>query len=139
MINQSTLMRKYTKSIFVGFHSILSIISRSHSFYWYRSINNGARFRRFVLIATIPSIQNWLLSSLSNQILNSVTRLRTSHAVWIALKKLFVLKLKARLIPLKIQFQTMKKGLLSISNFFSKMEGIADQTSSHRASMLETW
>lgn len=52
---------------------------------------------------------SWLLSTLTTLILHNMTRITTSKGVWVALEKLFAVKSKARLIPLRVQLQTKRK------------------------------
>lgn len=51
-----------------------------------------------------------LLSSLSTMILWSLTRVWTLAGVWSALEKIFAIRSQARMMPLKMQFQTSKIG-----------------------------
>ena len=69
---------------------------------------------------------SWLLSSLSTTILRSMTRITTSRGVWSALESRFAVNSKARVMPLKLQLQSTRKGNLSISDYVAKMEAIAD-------------
>ena len=69
---------------------------------------------------------SWLLSSLSTTILRSVTRIRSSHGMWIAVEQRFAVRSKAGLMPLKTHLQATKKGSLSICDYFNKMEAIAN-------------
>ena len=54
---------------------------------------------------------SWLLSTLTTSNLRSVTRIGTSRGLWAALEKLFAVKSKARLIPLRVQLQTTRKAI----------------------------
>ena len=70
---------------------------------------------------------SWLLFSLSTVILSQVARCTTSHELWITLEHLFTLKSKAKLLQLKMQIQSLRKGSMTMSDYFAKMENTVDQ------------
>ncbi|KAH9762092.1 retrovirus-related pol polyprotein from transposon RE1 [Citrus sinensis] len=55
-------------------------------------------------------LQSWMLSSM----------------IWEKLAEMFMSQSKARYMPLKMQIQTIKKGAMSVSDYFNKMKKIAD-------------
>ena len=69
---------------------------------------------------------SWLLSSLPTTILGQMIWCTTLHELWTTLEHLYSSCSKAKLLQLKIQLQTLKKGSLSISDYFAKMKNIVD-------------
>jgi hypothetical protein len=65
-----------------------------------------------------------LISSLSENILVHVYGLNTSRAVWLALKKIFASQSKARVMQSRFQLATLKKGSMSISEYFQKAQSL---------------
>ena len=63
---------------------------------------------------------SWLLSSVPTTILDQVIRCTTLHELWTNLEHLYSSHSKSKLLQLKIQLQTLKKGSLSISDYFAK-------------------
>ncbi|KAH9800494.1 retrovirus-related pol polyprotein from transposon RE1 [Citrus sinensis] len=49
-----------------------------------------------------------------------------SYMIWEKLAEMFMSQSKARYMPLKMQIQTIKKGAMSVSDYFNKMKKIAD-------------
>ena len=68
---------------------------------------------------------NWLLSSIFESMLGHVVNCNSSSEIWTTLGQLFSTKSKARLLHLRFLLQTMKKGSLSIEDYFLKMKTIA--------------
>lgn len=66
-----------------------------------------------------------LISSLSKSILVHVCGLHTSRDVWLALEKMFASQSKARLMQSRLQLATLKKGSLSIFDYFQKAKGFS--------------
>ncbi|KAF4377348.1 hypothetical protein F8388_023415 [Cannabis sativa] len=69
---------------------------------------------------------SWILSTLTPPILSQVVRCRTSHEVWRALETLFSSRSRARIMDLKNQLQSFRKGALTISEYCARMESISD-------------
>lgn len=67
---------------------------------------------------------SWILSSISETMLGHVTRCATAREIWCVLEDLFQSQSKARVMQLKLQLQTQKKGDMSVDDFFPKNEGI---------------
>ncbi|KAH6782809.1 hypothetical protein C2S51_008102 [Perilla frutescens var. frutescens] len=63
---------------------------------------------------------------MSESMLGYVTRCQTSRDMWIVLASLFQSSSKARVMQLRLQLQTQKKGDQSVEDFFFKMRGLAD-------------
>ncbi|KAH6774149.1 hypothetical protein C2S51_012553 [Perilla frutescens var. frutescens] len=71
-------------------------------------------------------LMSWLLSSISEAMLGYVTRCKTACELWMVLESLFQSQSKARIMQLRFQLQTTRKGDLSVDDFFLKMRGFAD-------------
>uniref|UniRef100_A0A803PJV9 Retrovirus-related Pol polyprotein from transposon RE1 n=1 Tax=Cannabis sativa TaxID=3483 RepID=A0A803PJV9_CANSA len=69
---------------------------------------------------------SWLRASMTDAVLASVANFTSSHSVWRALEQRFSSQSKARLLQLKSQFSTLRKGGQSISDFSDKVQSIAD-------------
>lgn len=50
----------------------------------------------------------------------------TAKELWETLTSMFISQTQARLMPLKMQIQTQKKGSMSMTEYFVKMKRIAD-------------
>lgn len=71
-------------------------------------------------------LMSWMLSSITESMLGNVTRCTTARDVWIALENLCQSQSKARIMQLKLQLQTQKKGDMNVDDYIQKMRGIAD-------------
>ena len=71
-----------------------------------------------------------LLSSLSGEILGQVLFLSTSTEVWEALGRMFSLGSKARVMQIRMQLANVKKGDLSITDYFNRAKIVANTLSS---------
>ena len=69
---------------------------------------------------------SWLIASLTDSVHTKVVVLSTSKDVWKALEKHFSSQSRPRLLQLKLQLQTIKKGAPSISGYLHKIKVIAD-------------
>ncbi|KAH6764971.1 hypothetical protein C2S52_013978 [Perilla frutescens var. hirtella] len=69
---------------------------------------------------------SWLIGSVSEVMIGHITRCVSSRDLWRTLQSLFQSQSKARVMQLKLQLQTTKKGELSIDEYFLKMRGFAD-------------
>jgi len=82
-----------------------------------------------------PAFQSWyhqdklilsaLVSSLSEPILANVVHLTTSQEVWLTLEKMFSSQSKSRVMQSRYQLATLKKGALSIADYFQKAQTLA--------------
>lgn len=68
----------------------------------------------------------WLLSSLSESVLAQVVGLKTSKAVWDALGRIMASKSKSRLMYLRRELQTIRKGSLTMADYFLKVKRLGD-------------
>ena len=60
-----------------------------------------------------------------------------AHEVWQRLEKLHLIQSRSRVLQLKQQFQTLKKGGLSITEYLDKMKGISDALEAIRQPVME--
>ncbi|KAH9667020.1 retrovirus-related pol polyprotein from transposon RE1 [Citrus sinensis] len=65
---------------------------------------------------------SWLLSSLSEGVLGTVVDCSTSCEVWTTLANQFGARTRARILYLRTQIQTTKKGSSTIHEYYSKMK-----------------
>ena len=68
----------------------------------------------------------WLLRLIIETMLSHVVICTSSQQVWSTLTSLFSSNLKARLLQLRFQLQMLKKGSMTIHDYFLKIRGIAD-------------
>lgn len=61
--------------------------------------------------------------------LGHVVRCNITRDVWITLERLFFSQSKARTMQLQMALQTMRKGSLTMEEYFLKMHSLADQLS----------
>jgi hypothetical protein len=66
-----------------------------------------------------------IISTLSVEALPHVIGLSTSREVWITLETLFSTQSQSRIMQLKQQLATLKKGALSISAYYKKAQGFS--------------
>ena len=71
-----------------------------------------------------------ILSTLSEAILAHVVGLKTSYDVWSTLEKMFSSQSKARIMQTRYQLATLKKGALSVADYFQKAQTLAHTLSS---------
>jgi hypothetical protein len=63
-----------------------------------------------------------LISTLSVDVLPHVVGIKTSRAVWLLLEKMFASEAKARVMQTKLLLTTMKKGSLSVADYFMQAQ-----------------
>ena len=66
-----------------------------------------------------------LISSLSEDLLAHVFGLKTLREVWVTLEKMFASQSKARVLQNHLQLTSLKKGTLSIADYFQKAQTLA--------------
>ncbi|KAJ9672694.1 hypothetical protein PVL29_026062 [Vitis rotundifolia] len=76
------------------------------------------RFDRMVL--------SWLYSTLTPDIMGQIVGFQTSHDAWMALHKIFSASSKARILQLRLEFQTAKKGADPMLEYILKIKTISD-------------
>ena len=69
---------------------------------------------------------SWLLSSMSESMLGHVTRCVRASEIWFTLERLNVTQSRARVLHLRNMLQNLKKGDMSIEDYFVKMKNLAD-------------
>ena len=67
-----------------------------------------------------------LISSLSENILAYVVKCTTSREVWLTLERMFMAHSRAHTMTIRYQLYTLKKGDLSIADYFHKFTGLMD-------------
>lgn len=100
-----------------------------------RSITTSSNPTTSTAMVANPAYSSWyqqdkivltaLISSLSDNILVHVAGLLTSRDVWVTLEKMFASQSKARTMQTRLQLATLKKGSMSISDFFQKAQTLA--------------
>ncbi|TXG65649.1 hypothetical protein EZV62_006924 [Acer yangbiense] len=68
----------------------------------------------------------WILSSISQDLLPQLVGAAASCEAWNVIDRLFSLQLKANMMQLKLQLQTLKKGTSSISEYLMKKKSLID-------------
>ena len=71
-------------------------------------------------------ILSWIHSTLTPEIMGQIVRYQTSHATWIALEKIFSTSSKAWIMQLRLEFQIVRKGSLSMMEYILKIKNISD-------------
>lgn len=72
-------------------------------------------------------VHSWINATLSFDILQNIHKTSpTARAAWLNIEKLFFDDASARLMQLKAQLRTLKKGSLSISAYLQQLKGISD-------------
>ena len=69
---------------------------------------------------------SWLLSSLSESMLAYVTRCVRASEIWFTLERLNITQSRARVLQLRAMLQNLKKGDMSVEEYFVKMKNLAD-------------
>jgi gag-polypeptide of LTR copia-type len=69
----------------------------------------------------------WIFSSISAPVLAQVIRCETSASVWSTLNQLHSSQSMAKILDLKLQLQTSKKGGVTCAQFIQHIQSIADQ------------
>ena len=69
---------------------------------------------------------SWLYSSLTPEIMGQIIGYQTSHEAWTSLVKIFSTSSKARAMQLRLEFQTTRKGTMSMMEYLLKVKTIAD-------------
>ncbi|KAL5836938.1 hypothetical protein ACOSQ3_014107 [Xanthoceras sorbifolium] len=66
------------------------------------------------------------MSTLSESVMGEVTTYVTTYEVWSILERFYARQSKARILHLRSQIQSLKKGSMSISDYVMKMKNFAD-------------
>ncbi|KAL5768050.1 hypothetical protein ACOSQ2_014833 [Xanthoceras sorbifolium] len=79
----------------------------------------------------------WLISTLSQKVVGQVTKCKSSLEAWTKLQNLYSQKSMAKILNLRQQLQTIKKGSHSVSEFVLKIKNIGDALSAAREEVSE--
>ncbi|KAL5819905.1 hypothetical protein ACOSQ4_023747 [Xanthoceras sorbifolium] len=71
-------------------------------------------------------IVGWLFSTLSESIFGQVTHCTTAYEVWSSLENLYSQQSKARVLQLKTEMNSTKKGAMSINDYVLKMKCLSE-------------
>jgi hypothetical protein len=80
-----------------------------------------------VWVATHQQVLNFLVNTLSLDILVSVIGMETSAEVWGVIKTMFASQSKTRVSNLRVALTRTRKDGMTMSQFFTKMKGYADE------------
>ena len=83
------------------------------------------------------TIFNWIYSSLTPAIMAHIIGHNTSHTAWNALEKTFSSSSKARIMQLRLELQSAKKGSLSMIDYIMKVKGAANNLTAIGELVLE--
>ncbi|KAL5555742.1 hypothetical protein UlMin_037978 [Ulmus minor] len=72
------------------------------------------------------TILSWLYSSLTPAIMAQIIGHNSSHSAWNALEKTFSSSSRARIMQLRLELQSTKKGYLSMIDYVMKVKGATD-------------
>jgi hypothetical protein len=82
------------------------------------------------VVAKEPQVLNYLLSSLSHEILVQVAAFSTPAKVWGYITSSFESQSRACVINVRMALSTTKKGDMTISKYVTKMKALADEMAS---------
>ena len=75
-----------------------------------KTTSNGEMNPEFILWRRFDRmIFSWIYSSLTSEIMGQIIGYQTSHEAWFALENFFLASPKARVMQLRLEFQTTKK------------------------------
>lgn len=83
-----------------------------------------------IWIARDQQVLSYLLNSLGKEILGHVNTEVTAAGAWAAIQKLFASQSRPRVIATRMALATVSKGASTITEFFGKMKGLADEIAS---------
>ncbi|KAH9671717.1 reverse transcriptase Ty1/copia-type domain-containing protein [Citrus sinensis] len=93
------------------------------------STSNESRSANPEFIAWMKTYQlllSWMMSSIQQSLLSTVIDCATSKQLWESLNCMFISQSQARIQTLRMQIQTIKKGSITMAEYFSKIKRIAD-------------
>jgi hypothetical protein len=76
------------------------------------------------------ALLGYLLSSLTREVLMSVTTHTTSAAIWGALEEMFASCTRAQMVNTRIALATTKKGFATMAEYYSRMKNFAEEMTS---------
>ena len=71
----------------------------------------------------------WIYYSLTKSVMSQIVGINATHEIWIALERNFSTVSKARIMQLRLQLQTAKKGRQSMLKYLFKIKKIVDNLS----------
>ena len=71
-------------------------------------------------------VLSWLYSTLTLDIMSQIIGHQTSHDAWMALQRIFSASSKARIMQLRLEFQTAKNGVDSTLEYILRIKTISD-------------
>ena len=83
------------------------------------------------------TILGWIYSSLTPAIMAQIIGHTTSQSAWNALEKTFSSSSRARIMQLKLELQSTKKGSLSMIDYIMKVKGATDSLAAIGEPVLE--
>lgn len=83
------------------------------------------------------TILSWIYSSLTPGIMAQIIGHNSSHSAWNALEKIFSSCSRARIMQLRLEFQSTKKGSMSMIDYIMKVKGAADSLAAIGESVSE--
>ena len=81
-------------------------------------------------LALDQQVFSYLVASLSRDVLSQVANCTTAAQIWAALEEMYSSRIRARAVNTRISLATLKKGAMSISEYFSKMRELGDEMAS---------
>lgn len=75
-------------------------------------------------VAHDQNLMSWMLSSLSEGVLSAVVDCTTSYEVWATLCSQFGAQSRARILQLRTQLQTTRKGSIDVHEYYTRMRTI---------------
>ncbi|RVW93124.1 Retrovirus-related Pol polyprotein from transposon RE1 [Vitis vinifera] len=91
-----------------------------------RSYPLGSQSRFCAMAPFDRMVLSWMYSTLNPDIMGQIVGFQTSHEAWMALHKIFSASSKARIMQLRLEFQTTKKGGDAMLDYILKMKTISD-------------
>ena len=82
-------------------------------------------------------ILSWIYSSLTPEIMGQIIGYQTSNAVWTTLEKFFSASSKTRIMHVRVAFQTIGKGSLSIMEYILKLKTLTNNLAAIREPLAE--
>jgi hypothetical protein len=76
---------------------------------------------------TDQNVLSYLVNSLSREIMLSVIGMKTSSAVWTAIRSMFATQSRTRIANLRVKLANTKKEGKTTSQYFAQMKAIADE------------
>ena len=82
-------------------------------------------------------ILSWIYSTLPPDIMSQIVGYESPHEAWIALQRIFSASSKARIMQLRLEFQTIKKGGDTMMEYILKVKTITDNLAAIREPVKE--